>query len=162
MEVEWLSTEQSDQDMSDQVTPEPLESSPVLPRQDPPDESITIDSATAATAHIGSSERITSDQTSDKGAHGTQSVDSGVLQPTHYHANEEEADTNSQYTRISVGPEPPEWASEEMSIINGPHQGAAQDQIRVDSPQPESSKSDLGTSRQQVVSVAYLDQLMKA
>jgi hypothetical protein len=162
MEVEWLSTEQSDQDMSDQETPEPPESSPVLPRREPPDESTTIDSATAATAHIKSSERITSDQTSDKGAHGTQSVDSGVLQPTHGHANEEEADTNSQCTRISVGPEPPERASEERSIIDGPHQGAAQDQIRVDSPQPESSKSDLGIGRQQVVSDAYLDQLMKA
>ncbi|GFF50438.1 hypothetical protein IFM46972_09044 [Aspergillus udagawae] len=63
---------------------------------------------------------------------------------------------------ISVGPEPPERASEERSIIDNPHQGAAQDQIRVDSPQPESSKSDLGIGRQQVVSDAYLDQLMKA
>lgn len=162
MEVEWLSTEHSDQDMSDQETPEPPESSPVITRREPPDESITIDSATAATAHMGSLERITSDETSDKGAHGTLNHDSGVLQPMHGPANHEEADTNSQCTRISVGSEPPERVSEERSIIDGPHQGAAQDRTRVDSPQPESSKSDLGTGRQQEVSDEYLEQLMRA
>ncbi|KAG2016667.1 hypothetical protein GB937_006146 [Aspergillus fischeri] len=110
---------------------------------------------------MGSLERITSDETSDKGAHGTPNLDSGVLQPTHGSANHEEADTNSQCTRISVGSEPPERMSEERSIIDGPHQGAAQDRTR-DSPQPESSKSDLGTGRQQEVSDAYLEQLMRA
>ncbi|KAF7164507.1 hypothetical protein CNMCM6106_001025 [Aspergillus hiratsukae] len=168
MEVEWLSTEHSDLDMSDQETPEPPESSPVITRREPLDESITIDSAMAATAHLGSLERITSDQTSDKGAHGTLSLDSGVLQPTHGPANHEEADTNSQCTRISLGSEPPERASEERSIIDGPHQGAAQGQTRVDDPQPQSSESeqdstsDVGPGRQQQVSDAYLDQLMRA
>lgn len=121
MEVEWLSTERSDQDMSDQETLEPPESSPVIMRREPPDELITIDSATAAMAHMGSLERITSDETSDKGAHGTLNLDSGVLQPTHGLANHEEADTNSQCTRISVGSEPPERASEERLIIDGLH-----------------------------------------
>jgi hypothetical protein len=49
----------------------------------------------AATAYMGSSECITSDETSDKGAHGTLNLNSGVLQPTHGLVNYKEADTNS-------------------------------------------------------------------
>lgn len=163
MEVEWLSTEHSDQAMSDQETAEPPESSPVIARPEPSDDLITIDSAMATTAHVGSLQRITSDQASDKRAHGTLSFDSGVLQSAHGPTNHEEADRNTQCTRISVGSEPPERASEKRSIVDDtPHQGAAQDRIQVDRAQPESPKSDLGTGRQQAVSDAYLDQLMRA
>jgi hypothetical protein len=117
-----------DQDISNQETLEPPESGPVITRREPPDELTMINSATAATAHIGSLECITSDETSNKGSPDTLNLDLGVLQPTHGSANHEEADRNSQCTRISVRSEPPEQVSEETLIIDSPHQVAAQDQ----------------------------------
>lgn len=62
---------------------------------EPPDKSTTINSAIAATAHIGLLEHITSNKTSNKGVHGTLNLDLGVLQPTHGLANHEEVDINS-------------------------------------------------------------------
>ncbi|RHZ60740.1 DUF3723 domain-containing protein [Aspergillus thermomutatus] len=167
MDVEWLSTEHLDQDMPDQEAPELPESSPVITRRESLDEAITIDSAMAATAHLGSLERITSDQTSDKGAQGTLSLDSDVLQPMHGPENHEEADTNSQCTRISVGSVSHERDLEERLMIDGPHDSDAPDRTRVDglqhqSSEPEQDSSDVGSGRQQQVSDAYLDQLMRA
>ncbi|KAH2609645.1 hypothetical protein KXW34_004883 [Aspergillus fumigatus] len=141
MDVEWLSTEHSDVDMSEQEAPEPPKSSTVLTRREPLDESITTDSPAATTAHPGSLERNTFDQTSDNGSHGTRSLES-VLRPMHGSANHEDADTNSQCTRISLGSVSHEQDLAETSIIDHPHESVAPDRTRVDGLQPQSSISE--------------------
>ncbi|KAH3008894.1 hypothetical protein KXV89_007403, partial [Aspergillus fumigatus] len=124
-----------------QEAPEPPKSSTVLTRREPLDESITTDSPAATTAHPGSLERNTFDQTSDNGSHGTRSLES-VLRPMHGSANHEDADTNSQCTRISLGAVSHEQDLAETSIIDHPHESVAPDRTRVDGLQPQSSISE--------------------
>jgi hypothetical protein len=167
MEIEWLRTEHADQDMSDQEhsTLKPPESSlAITPRS----ESITTDPATAPTAHVELLAHYTPHKTSNTGSN-TPNLEPGVLRSTDEPVIQDDTDTNSQCTRISIGSALLERGSEAESTKDSPHQGGGrQGRTQIDDPLPQSweseadSSSRIGSGSQQQVLDTYLDQLMRA
>ncbi|GFF37781.1 conserved hypothetical protein [Aspergillus udagawae] len=166
-EQKWLRTEHSDQDMSDQEhsTLKPPESSPAIT---PRSESITTDPVTAPTAHVELLAHYTPHITSNTGSN-TPNLEPGVLRSTDEPVIQDDTDTNSQYTRISIGSALLERGSEAESTIDSPHQGGGcQGRTQIDDLLPQSweseadSSSRIGSGSQQQVLETFLDQLMRA
>ncbi|KAA8652086.1 DUF3723 domain-containing protein [Aspergillus tanneri] len=159
MQIEWLNTERSDQDMSDQS-----HSSPALP-----------DVGLAIIPHAGLLERNTPNPASEQEVHATLQPErqaSSMLR--HYGPlDPEEGDTNSHCTRISLEAAPLEQNLDDRPTIEGPHRdGGPQDQARIDYPsQPQSADPEgissgipsvISPGRQQQGLDAYIDHLMRA